>query len=507
MGVLYIPGEGMTYKEEPEALVKENVFIGRARDTAPVPIFEASRDLLPAPFIDGKEDFADCYYRAWQIAFSNLRNPSEKSGFCSNFIDTAFNGFLFMWDSSFIVMFGKYGSRAFDFQATLDNFYARQHPDGFICREICESEGGDQFFRHDPSSTGPNILAWAEWTYFENFGDVERIKKIFPPLLAYHRWLREHRTWRDGSYWTTGWGCGMDNSPRLPRGVDPEFSHGHMVWIDACCQQILSGKILGKMAAVIGREADAADVVAEAERLGEYVNKYMWDEESAFYFDLRPEGLSGVKTLASYWALLAGIVPEERLERFTSHLFNENEFFRLHAPATLSADDPDYRPHGGYWRGSVWAPTAYMVLKGLDAVGMTDKAKVIAERHFKAVYEVYKKTNTFFENYAPDYIERGDIGISDFVGWTGLPPIAVFLEYVLGITPQGMERTIEWRISNLERHGVKNYPLGADCDVDLVCEARENEADRPVVTAKSRRGERVRVKVIWPRGEYEIMSE
>ena len=192
----------MTYGDT-EPLVLENGFISDRRGKEP-PTYEEAKELLPKPFIDGREDFSECYDKAWQIAFSNLKVPSEESGFCSSFIDTAFNGFLFMWDSSFIVMFGKYGQRAFDFHATLDNFYARQHPDGFICREISESENGDQFFRHDPSSTGPNILPWSEWLYYENTGDAERIRKVFPPLLAYHRWLREHRTWRDGTYWTTG---------------------------------------------------------------------------------------------------------------------------------------------------------------------------------------------------------------------------------------------------------------------------------------------------------------
>ena len=506
MSVLYRPGEGMTYGEATDPLVMENGFIGAKRYTPPLPSFDVSKDLLPAPFIDGEESFTDCYYRAWEIAFSNLRAPSDASGFCSDFIDTAFNGFLFMWDSAFIVMFGKYGARAFDFQATLDNFYARQHPDGFICREICESEGGDQFFRHDPSSTGPNVLPWAEWTYYENFGDVDRIRKVFPPLLAYHRWLREHRTWRDGTYWTTGWGCGMDNSPSLPRGVDPEFSHGHMVWIDACSQAILSGRILAKMARLIGREDEVRDVAEESDMLAKFVNENMWDEKTGFYYDLRRDGFSGVKTLASYWTLISGIVPEERIASFAAHLFNENEFMRPHAPATLSADDPDFCPLGGYWRGAVWAPTAYMVLWGLDSVGMHDEARRIALNHHAAVAAVFRDTGTFFENYAPDKIARGDKGFSDFVGWSGLPPIAVFLEYVIGIMPDGKNRRIVWRVGDTRRHGVLKYPLGADCDLDLICEARSSDDERPHVTATSLRGPSVTVKVIWSGGEYEITS-
>ena len=93
----------------------------------------------------------------------------------SNFIDTAFNDCLFMWDSAFILMFGKYANRIFNFQKTLDNLYAHQHPDGFICREICEKTGEDRFSRHDPSATGPEVLPWSEWEYFLNFGDRERL--------------------------------------------------------------------------------------------------------------------------------------------------------------------------------------------------------------------------------------------------------------------------------------------------------------------------------------------
>jgi hypothetical protein len=73
----------------------------------------------------------------------------------------AVNSCLFMWDSCFILKGLRYGSRAFNFQRTLDNLYAKQHPDGFISREIQEWDGQDRFHRFDPASTGPNILAWS----------------------------------------------------------------------------------------------------------------------------------------------------------------------------------------------------------------------------------------------------------------------------------------------------------------------------------------------------------
>lgn len=500
--MLYRVNEGMTYGE-PNRYAEENVFIKMERENTPLPTYENSKDKLPRPVWDGHGDAIACYDKAWEIAFSNLRQPTEASGFCSNFIDTAFNGFLFMWDSAFIMMFGKYGSRAFDFQATLNNLYARQHSDGFICREICETENGEHFFRHDPASTGPNVMAWAEWVYYENFGDKDRISKVFAPLLGYYQWTRENRTWRDGSYWSSGWGCGMDNAPRVPEGADTEFSNAHMVWVDACMQQILSGKILCRMAKILGREEETRDIEEEVEYLTKYVNDNLWDEDDGYYYDLWRNGeLNHVKTLASYWALLAGVVPDEKISKFTSHLDNENEFKRMHRPSTLSADHPAFRPDGGYWLGSVWAPTTYMVLKGLEAVGKYDLAYDIALNHHTNVVKVFNETGTLWENYAPDKLWRGSSSARDFVGWTGLPPISVLFEYVMGILPDGQNGKITWRVNLTERHGVMKYPLGTKGELDLICEARDSETERPEITVKSNIP--VTIEVIWKGGSYTI---
>lgn len=507
MGVLYVPNEGITYGI-PDRYATENVFLKTERENVPLPTWEESKDKMPRPVWDGHDDAIACYDKAWEIAFSNLRQPTEESGFVSNFIDTAFNGFLFMWDSSFILMFGKYGTRVFNFQRTLDNMYARQHTDGFICREICETKNGEQFFRHDPASTGPNVMAWSEWVFYENFGDLERIKKVFPPLMGYYRWTKLFRTWRDGTYWSSGLGCGMDNSPRVEEKYYDymESCNGHMVWIDACCQQILSGRILCRMAALLGREDETREIEEEIEYLTKYINDKMWDEKTGFYYDLwRGDRVSGIKTLASYWALLAGIVPEDRLDRFVAHLLNKDEFMRTHAPASLSADAPGFEPGGDYWKGSVWAPTAYMTLKGLDAVGRFDLAHKIAMNHHGNVVKVFNETGTLWENYAPDYVGRGSASRKDFVGWTGLPPIAVLFEYVMGIIPDGQKKEITWHVNLTERHGVERYPLGTDAELNLICEARSSEDEKPKVTVKS--NVPVKVKVVWCGGEFEVEPE
>lgn len=258
-------------------LVAKNTFLSLSPDQTPLPRFNDIRTRLPRPIWDGHESHLACYWRTWELAFSNLHTPKAKGGFVSPFIDTAFNDCIFMWDSAFILMFGKYADRIFKFQGTLDNFYSHQHRDGFICREIEEETGREHFTRYDPSGTGPEVLPWCEWEYYQNFGDKVRLARVYPPLLAYHNWMRQNRTWRDGTYFSTGWGCGMDNIPRQQAGYSPEFSHGHMIWVDTCMQELLSCNVLIAMANELGDKDTLDELTAERDNLHDVINQKLWD--------------------------------------------------------------------------------------------------------------------------------------------------------------------------------------------------------------------------------------
>lgn len=437
--------------------VKLNKYKNALVKTVEIPEYKNIKHLLPEPVWEGHEDVIKCYYRAWEIAFSNISNPNKKSGFVSPFIDTAFNGNLFMWDSSFILMFGKYANHIFDFQQTLDNFYALQHKDGFISREINEQDGTERFSRHDPVSTGPNIMAWCEYEYYLFTGDKTRLEKVYHPLLAYHQWMKENRTWMDGSYWSSGFGCGMDNAPRLETKYNRMFSNGHMVWVDACFQAILSCDMLVKFANILGINDGVDELISEKEELITYVNSKLWDEKTGYYYDLYKNGkLNMVKTIASYWALVSGAVPEDRIDRFVAHLDNENEFKRPHRVPTLSYDNDFYAKGGNYWCGSVWAPTNYMVLEGLYRNGYHLLAHQIAVNNVVNVAECFKQTGTLWENYAPEYCQKGELAKDEFVGWSGLMPISVLIEYVFGIKYNSETGMVDWNINLSQMHGVKN---------------------------------------------------
>lgn len=479
----YFVDESRFYTDEP--YVEKNEFKNQKPENAEVPVYNNIKDKLPQIIWDNHENAIKCYEKTWEIAFNNIKKPYEGSGFVSNFIDTAFNGAIFMWDSSFMMMFGKYGIKAFDFQQTFNNFYAKQHKDGFICREIRESDGGDYFTRFDPISTGPDIMGWAEWEYYKFTGNKERLKRVFDPLMAFHKWMHNNRTWRDGSYWSSGWGCGMDNIPRLEEGYDIQFSHGHMVWIDTCFQAVLSADMLIKIANEIGRTDEVKDIIREKEMLNNYINDNLWDDVTGFYYDKWKNGeFNYVKTIGSYWGLLSGSMPETRMNKMVSYLDDDSKFRSVHRIPTLSRDDKYYNSEGGYWCGSVWAPTNYMVLCGLRNNGYDTLAYEIALNHHENVVESFNRTGTVWENYCQEQYGVKSSSRGDFVGWTGLVPIAVLIEFVFGIRIDYLERKIVWNLNRMEEHGVKNLPFG-DGTVSLICKGRKSETDVLHIVAES----------------------
>jgi glycogen debranching enzyme len=492
-----------------EPLVEENVFLRARSDDTPPPTFEQAWPFLPQPFWKGREDVIACYRRAWELAFANLRRPEPGSGFVANFVDTAFNDCLFMWDSAFILLFARYGRRAFDFQRTLDNLYASQHPDGFICREIGTLDGRDRFERFDATSTGPNVMPWTESEHYRDTADRDRLSRVFPVLVAYHRWLRRHRTWRDGTYWTSGLGSGMDNQPRYtgrPAGVGwPEriTYHGHLVWVDACLQQTLSAGLLLQMAEVLGRSEQVADLRDERERLFQAVNGRLWNSETGFYHDELPGGaLSNVKSIGAYWALLADAVPSERIAPFVGHLEDPETFGRPHRVPSLSADHPEYREDGGYWLGGVWPPTNYMVLRGLDRAGYHALAHEISREDLDHVIRVFGKTGTVWENYAPERPAPGEPARPDFVGWAGLSPVAGLIEYVLGLRADAPNGRLLWDVRLLEEHGVLRYPFGREGVLDLACSARGSAGEEPRLEVRSTVS--LELMIRWEGGEKNL---
>jgi hypothetical protein len=468
----------------PDKDLEERHFRLRLQNDVEIPSKEIFDSYLPRPYIEGQSDIIDCYNYTWSVAYQNIYSPKEENGFASSYIDTAFNDCIFLWDSAFMSIFGRYCHVAMPLIRTLDNFYVKQHNDGFICRQIRRADGVDAFDKHDHSSTGPNILPWVELKHFLNFGDRDRLEAVFPALLSYHRWLSRFRAWKDGSYWSTGWACGMDNQPRQ-RGIvnaDPHFSHGFLGWCDITLQQLLSAHALIRISEEINSDIDLSDLMRECDSLTKLVKGEMWDSSTHFFFDIDRNGVrTDVMSIGAYWGLQLDLLNAGEIEHFVAHLKPGGCFDSLYPIPSLATRDAMFSSSGNYWCGGVWSPTNYMVLDGLRNHGQMELAHDIAKRHVQQVTAVYSNTGTVWENYSPENCTPGDPAKPDFVGWTGLSSIAILIEHYLGLQIDEPNRSIFWHVNLLCSHGIDNLHMSDGSIFSIRLKSRNSTDQVPEV--------------------------
>jgi glycogen debranching enzyme len=343
----------------------------------------------------------------------------------------------------------------------LDNFYSRQEPDGYIAREYRWENGAPLWAKPSGDSINPPLFSWAEWQCYQLHASRDRLTQVWPHLDAYYRYLQNWHRLPNGLYWITDMGCGMDNTPRFGAG-----------WSDLSCQQALNALTMARIAGEIGETAAAGWYTGEHRSLVETINAIMWDGEGGFYWDVDSAGLaSKAKTVAAFWALLAEVAAPEQAARLVEHLRDRNSFWRRHPFPTLAADHALYQPHGDYWRGAVWAPTNYMIIRGLRQAGHGDLAREATLRHVQAIERVYRATGTVWENYRPDEDAPGVPARPDFVGWTGCGPIALLIEEVIGVEIDAGAGTLHWHLEEDGPHAIEQLPFGAstlDLGVDSV---------------------------------------
>jgi hypothetical protein len=418
---------------------------------------------------NSKELSEKMYQRALQITKEKIRGGEDEPFFKKPFVDAAFSQNIFLWDTCFIVCFAKYHLAELPVYQALDNFYERADDDGFICREY-RQDGRPLWPKEHPVSINPPLFAFAELEVFSVSKDTTRLKKVYPVLKKNFQFLVDKYQLDDGLFYADSLGMGMDNIPRTPRDWKPEtgsglteselwakigslnlppekqldmFSTGYKdtvtgVWekqgrfIDFSAQMAMYAIQLIEIANLIGNKTEVAEYEAFHDLVKNAINEKCWNEKDGFYYDLGFDEQIPRKHIGAYWTLLGRVVPDNLLERFLEKLTDPNEFYRTMPLPAISASDPDFKGWGDYWLGGVWAPTSYMVIKGLEAVGKMDLAVDLAEKTYQNVARVFEATETFWENYSPDLISYGMPARKDFCGWTGLIPIAVYREFLEG---------------------------------------------------------------------------
>ena len=349
--IFLVPSAWLAMAEGPapveQAEVLGRYFAKKRYTPSPLPRFELTRDQLPSPIYDANPLWVQTYWKAWELAFKNFYEPPPGSGFVSQFIDAAFSKNIFLWDSCFMTMFCNYAYPLVPGISTLDNFYAKQHEDGEISREIVRVTGvdfdqwinseqgslisrwgwptfagglfnvkkGAVVYKGRPIPQPPPKLtldaldhplpAWAELESYRVTGNKARLELVWEPLVHYYSALQKYLAQGNGLY-VTDW-ASMDNSPRNCYLKDGGTG------IDISSEMALFARQLSEIAATLGKQEEAAQYARQAEALTAIINQRMWDPKRGFYFDLTLEGKRApVKTIAAYWTLLAKVATPDQ---------------------------------------------------------------------------------------------------------------------------------------------------------------------------------------------------
>lgn len=465
--------------------------VGNAQEEPDGGVFLSPVELrrsLPQPVLGADRDWLALYWAAWDIANGHVQKGSAENGFVDLYMGPPTGANPSQFDACLTMMYARYGHAVFPSIVSLDNFYRKQHPDGFICRELSSETGQDRWEKTDPDAIHPPLLAWAELEHYRLTADKARLSRILPILDRHFQWLKSNRRRANGLYWTSSVGSGMDNSPR--------GGTAHC-WVDLSAQQALSARCLAEIAREVGDNQLAGQYDREYADLGKLINQLCWDRQDNIYYDLDAQGqFVRVKTVASFWPLLAGVADKKKAASLVGHLLNPAEFWQPHVFPSLSADHPDYDPSGGNWRGAVFPPLDYAIVKGLEQVGEEDLAAKVAANHLANMAEVFRQTDDIYDSYAPAMPAPGSEATGSFVGWSGCGPIALLLENVIGLRVDAPNNAVRWRLRRTDRHGVRALRFGSN-SISLICDSRTFPEDTCRIAATAQDAFNLEVETTW----------
>ena len=456
--------------------------------------FAANTDVI----LDAHPDWMELHAKAVELAKKNME---KLDGWKTQMTCMPGVGIIWQWDSCYMALFAGYTPDDYNGLGNLDNLYRMQGKDGYISMAYTYATREPTW----PGRINPPLYAWCEWLYARRTGDKSRLARAYDACSKFYKWLKANRTRKvNGLYWFEDAGSsGMDNSPRA--GYFATHLDGcDACFIDLCCQQVLSARCLAKIAPLVGKADEAAGWTTEADQLAEKINRLMWSEQTHFYHDVYIENNNklAVKTAAAFWALVSGVATSRQAAALAAELSDCGLFAAKSGVASLSSDDPNYNPEGGYWLGGVWPPIQYMVCRGLRDRGHRALAREIAKKHLACQAELLgtKDYDSIWECYSPELKcparnKRGDWVRREFVGWGGIGPFVLLVEDVLGLDIVALEKKITWHVTELGRQGLAGIPFNGGT-VDLTADAK----DAKTVTVGVKSDRAFTLEVIAPDG-------
>lgn len=220
------------------------------------------------------------------------------------------------WDSAFHAIGMLYIDKEQAKEQIL-GFLQYQKEDGLLPDVIFEDGRVEDHFSKPP------VMIPCAWRVYEQTGDVEFLKKVYPAFVRNETFWTQQRMDRGLFYFDASWNdcdseeqhriwvgyeSGMDNSPRWD--VSPE----HYWAVDLNCYMVSVYQALAKMAQELGENPE--EWQRKEKTLITEIESRLWDENQQAYVDRHRETgmFSEVYTPCSFLPLYVGFAPKDRAE-------------------------------------------------------------------------------------------------------------------------------------------------------------------------------------------------
>ena len=407
------------------------------------------------------QGFVDLYDRSWAWAQDFWNKGTTENKFESRYFAYPKQKKLNQFEACLSTFFLVYSNRSFPVYPSIDNFYDKQEANGAIRGEYSEIDGTPVLTKDNPQGVAPPLFAWAEYNLYHKVGNKKRLKDVMPILEKHYTWLENTFKKDNGLYAVPFSALQMPNSPRK----DAYYS------VDFNSQMAVTALYMSEIGDILNDKELSFRYKRNYFSLKTRISSLMWDEKIGLYMDLnKKEERLQVKTIASFWPLLAEIPNEARASLMFAHLKNPKTFGTENPFPSLAADEPGFDENGYGCRGSVYPSFNFIIIKGLEKYGEYELARECAIRHLYFMLDTLhpedsKKKGDIYEAYKPlkeghaEWPGHSDFPRPLFLPFAGLSTITLMIENVIGLYISLPRKTVDWIMPSMEIMGIEDLSL------------------------------------------------
>ncbi len=403
------------------------------------------------------QDFVDLYDQTWiwiQDLWKTIEPKGKEHGLFYPDMSV-----ISQYEALMSTFFLVYSNQHYSPYSILDYFYSKQESDGAIRShyDITTGKAVDQ--KNNPLGMASPLFAFVELNLYHKIGNKKRLKEIIEPLEKHFTWVESQCKQKNGLY-----SVPVEATPTpAPQRKGVEYP------VDFNAQMAINALYLS----LVGDLLNDKEISFKYKRIyftiKTRMNTLMWSEKDSYYYDLdKKENHIEVKTLASYWTLLAELPTEERAKAFIEKLKDDKIFGSDNPFPTLAMDQKGFTETGEGYQGSVFPDLTFMVLKGLEKYDEFEFARECAIRHIYFMIDTLHLDNNkggVFEAYLPSnegpstWKERPEFPRKHFIHTVGLATIALMIENVIGFSISLPRKTVDWTMPTLEVMGIEDLSL------------------------------------------------